>query len=219
MSYIHTIQIDGGTQHLIEPKLFATAEGTSSAITASINNFELFPGAYVNIKVGTVSANATLSIIYGPNQNDYTEPKYIFYNNVKISAGILTEGNIYTFIYTGINWEVLGDITGKNIMIGTTAEWRAISSYIPPRGTILIYSDHGTSNGKNVPGIKVADGLAYGIDQPFVGDDIRDSILETLNNHINDQVRHITNDERTFWNSKINCENTIAGEILIFKRN
>jgi len=29
-----------------------------------------------------------------------------------ISEGMLTENNIYTFIYTGTNWEVLGDITG-----------------------------------------------------------------------------------------------------------
>jgi hypothetical protein len=36
---------------------------------------------------------------------------------------MLSEDNIYTFIYTGVHWDIVGDITGKNIMIGTTAEW------------------------------------------------------------------------------------------------
>ena len=211
MSYIDRVNTGEGT-HLIEPTLFATAGGTNIALTAGISNFELVAGAYVNIKVGTVGANATLNV-------NGTGAKNIYYKNVQISDSLLTENNIYTFIYDGTNWNVIGDITGQNMIIKTTAEWQANSSYIPPKDTILIYSDRGTSNGKTVPGIKIADGLAYGIDQPFVGDDIRDSILETLNNHINDNVRHVTNADRTFWNNKINCENTINGETLIFNRN
>lgn len=209
MGYISTISINSNDQYLIEPQLFATAGGTNTALTAGINNFELVAGAYVNIKVGEVGANATLNV-------NNTGAKDIYYNDVQISAGMLTEGNVYTFVYDGAHWVILGDITGQNIMIGTTAEWQRRTSYIPPKGTILIYSDHGTSNNKVVPGIKVADGLAYGIDQPFVGDDVRDSILETLNNHIRDDVRHITSDERTFWNNKLNY--AVTGEILQLNR-
>ena len=43
-----------------------------------------------------------------------------------------------------------------------------MSSYIPSKDTILIYSDYGSITinnvSYNVPGIKIADGLAYGID-------------------------------------------------------
>lgn len=209
MAYIHTINLGEGQRYLIEPKLFATAGGTSTALTAGISDFELFPGAYVYIKVGTVGANATLNV-------NSTGAKDIYYKGVQISAGLLTEDNIYIFIYDGTHWNIMGDITGQNIIVKTTAEWRGMSSYVPPKGTILVYSDHGTSNGKTVPGIKVADGLAYGIDQPFVGDDVRDSILETLNNHINDNVRHITDAERTFWNNKLNY--AVTGEILQLNR-
>ena len=209
MAYIHTINLGEGQRYLIEPKLFATAGGTSTALTAGISDFELFPGAYVYIKVGTVGANATLNV-------NGTGAKDIYYKGVQISAGLLTEDNIYIFIYDGTHWNIIGDITGQNIIVKTTAEWRGMSSYVPPKGTILVYSDHGTSNGKTVPGIKVADGLAYGIDQPFVGDDVRDSILETLNNHINDNVRHITDAERTFWNNKLNY--AVTGEILQLNR-
>ena len=203
MGYIHTVNITGDQSYLIEPTLFATAGGTSTALTAGINNFELVAGTYVNIKVGIVGANATLNV-------NNTGAKDIYYKNVQISDNLLTEDNIYTFVYDGVHWNVIGDITGQNIIIKTTAEWQAIQSYRPPKGTILIYSDHSTSNGKNVPGIKIADGLAYGIDQPFVGDDIRDSIL----NHIADTTRHITSTERTFWNNKLNCQ--VVGEILQF---
>ena len=134
---------------------------------------------------------------------------------------MLSEGNIYTFIYTGVHWDIVGDITGKNIMIGTTAEWQAHSSYIAPNGTICIYSDRGSYKDTNnntiiVPGIKIGDGLAYVTSLPFVGDDVIAAVRAELNNHINDNVRHITAAERTFWNNKINT--TLDGEILVLNR-
>jgi len=36
---------------------------------------------------------------------------------------MLTADNIYTFIYDGTKWNVVGDIISKNILVGTTAEW------------------------------------------------------------------------------------------------
>ena len=202
------------TSYLIEPTLFATAGGTSTALTAAINNFELFPGVYVNIKVGQVGANATLNV-------NNTGAKAIYYNNVTINADMLSEGNIYTFIYDNQHWNVLGDITGKNIMVGTTAEWEVKSSYIAPADTIIVYSDRGTYKDSNnntitVPGIKISDGLSYISGLPFVGDDVAAAIRAELNTHINDNVRHITSAERTFWNNKLNTD--ISGEILVLNR-
>lgn len=211
MGYIHSVQLNNNSTHLIEPILFATAGGTSTALTAAISNFELAAGVYVNLKVGTVGANATLNV-------NSTGAKNIFYNDMPITGGMLTEGNIYTFIYTGIRWEILGDITGKNILIGTTSEWAALVNYTVPAGTILVYTDHGSYTKDNntivVPGIKVSDGLAYVNSLPFVGDDVANAIRNELNNHINDMEKHITNEERTFWNNKLNC--AINGENLIF---
>ena len=43
----------------------------------------------------------------------------------------------------------------------------------------------------------MGDGLAYVIDLPF-----SDKILYE---HLEDTERHITNDERTFWNNKVRC--------------
>ena len=219
MGYIHSVQIDNSI-HLIEPLLFTTAGGTSTALTAAINNFVLIAGAYVNIKVNTVGDLATLNV-------NGTGAKSIFYNDVQISANMLTEGNIYTFIYDGVNWNILGDITGKNIMIGTTSEWQQHYNYIAPNGTILIYSDHGTLTQiindqevtKIVPGIKIADGSTPVIDTPFVGDDVIIPLKKELDDHIHDNIRHITADERNFWNHKIDCEDNVTANNLILKRN
>ena len=87
--------------------------------------------------------------------------------------------------------------------------------YIPNRGNILIYTDKETLNDNTtVPGIKIGDGLAYGIDLPFVGDDIAEDLLS----HINNTTVHITAAERTKWNNKINCEDSVSAETLILTR-
>ena len=213
MGYIHSVQLDDNSIHRIQPTLFATAGGTSTALTAGISNFELAAGVYVNIKVNTVGANATLNV-------NNTGSKPIYYNGIAINANTLSEGNIYTLIYTGTNWESIGDITGKNIMIGTTAEWQAHSTYIAPEGTICIYTDRGTylNNGNTVivPGIKISDGTSAVSGLPFVGDDVIAAVRSELYDHINDNVRHITSAERTFWNNKLNTD--IDGEILVLNR-
>ena len=104
MASIHTIQLEqNGTNYLIEPKLFAVAAGTASALTAGISNFELFPGAYVYIKVGEVNAGATLNV-------NGTGAKNIYYNNTSIQAEQLEEGHIYAFIYDGTQWNIFGDL-------------------------------------------------------------------------------------------------------------
>lgn len=107
-------------------------------------------------------------------------------------------------------------LEGKKLEIGTTVEWQSKINYIPNKGDILIYSDKETlSDDTIVPGIKIGDGLAYGIDLPFIGDDVAEDLL----NHINDNIKHITAAERTKWNNKITCENIVSGENLILTRN
>ena len=209
MGYISTISINSNDQYLIEPRLFATASGTSTALTAGINNFELVAGAYVNVKVGEVGANATLNV-------NNTGAKAIYYSDVPIKNNILSADHTYTFIYDGIQWNIVGDITNNDIMIGTTAEWRAKPTFIPPNGTIIIYTDYSSieDNGatKVIPGIKVGDGVTPGIDKAFVGEDVKQQLLD----HINDTVIHITSAERTFWNNKLNCD--IVNEELQLNR-
>ena len=46
MGYIHSVQLNDNSTHRIEPTLFATAGGTSTALTAGISNFELAAGEH-----------------------------------------------------------------------------------------------------------------------------------------------------------------------------
>ena len=209
MAYINKVQINSGDPYLIEPTLFAVAGGTSTALTASINDFALIGGAFVSIMVGTVGDNATLNV------ND-TGAKTIYYNNTAITSGVLTQNHIYTFIFNGDHWNVVGDIAGSNVMLNTTSGWASNLGYVAPSGTIMVFTDRGSylSNGNTivVPGIKISDGLTYATDLPFVGDDVAAAIRSELSSHINNTTVHITNEERLFWNNKLNCD--LTGETL-----
>lgn len=112
--------------------------------------------------------------------------------------------------------------------IDTTANWRNATDFIPLKGEIVVYSDYATKevDGQtvNIPNFKVGDGLAYGIDLPFVSDDLRDS----LSAHISNMDIHVTSAEKDFWNNKVRCYiNTVEddegylvdGENLIFTTN
>lgn len=108
-------------------------------------------------------------------------------------------------------------IDNKPIIVKTTNEWNNDST-IYANGTIMIYSDykivHINSNVYTVGGIKIADGEHNSSVQPFIDTDT----VENLAAHINNTVIHITATERSFWNNKLNYENEISDETLIFNR-
>jgi hypothetical protein len=87
--------------------------------------------------------------------------------------------------------------------------WDAMRTYVPQRGEICFYSDIGK--------IKIGDGTVPIVDLPFIAGGDAEAVMDRLNNHINDDEHHITQQEREFWNAKLNYD--IAGEGLIFTRN
>ncbi len=111
--------------------------------------------------------------------------------------------------------------------LGTTAYWATQLSDIPLAGELIVYTDYSTETvdgqTRYIPAFKFGDGLAYVVDLPFVGDDIRNA----LNAHINNSTIHITAAEREFWNNKVRCymgtENIsnqiVENETLIFTTN
>ena len=52
-----------------------------------------------------------------------------------------------------------------------------------------------------IPNIKIGDGCAYLIDNPF----ITSSVEQLLQSHIADTFKHITEQERDVWNNKVRC--------------
>ena len=111
MGYIHTVNITGDQSYLIEPTLFAITSGTSSAITATITNFELASGVSIVLQIRTANSNAaTLSINSGT-------AKAIYYQGAAIEANILKQGHIYNLVYDGNIWHVLGEKLASSEMV------------------------------------------------------------------------------------------------------
>ena len=110
---------------------------------------------------------------------------------------------------------VAGNSTNSNIEYDTTSSWNEKRDYVPKEGTIVIYSDKSTIQKDNQqyyqPSFKIGDGNTYLVDLPFFDDYIA--------NHINNSTIHISEAERTFWNNKINCDEIVSEETLIFNRN
>lgn len=120
--------------------------------------------------------------------------------------------------------------TSASIENHTTEYWNNHSDVISGNHTFYVYSDGYTYtttqiNGqgeevqvtKTIPKIKVGDGTSYVSDLPFLDDDIRLALLQ----HINNTNAHVTSEQKTFWNEKLNIDDQqeIVGGALIFNRN
>lgn len=112
----------------------------------------------------------------------------------------------------------------------TTANWNAARGFVPMAGEIIIYTDYSSYqkevNGRIktilIPGIKIGDGGAYVQDLPFVDEDLRDTLMD----HINNMDLHVTLGEKAFWNNKINVDDAyeavhdeLIDEMLVLNRN
>ena len=110
-------------------------------------------------------------------------------------------------------------INGINMISKTTDFWNNNKQYIPSAGEIVIYLnyrfiDEGEENKIGVAGLKIGDGKTYVVDLPFLGD-----IDQSIYNHVNNTNIHVSEQDREFWNNKLNCENEIFEETLFLNRN
>ena len=132
----------------------------------------------------------------------------------------LTSG-AYEYRYVQLNHQGLSHLdylssghTGfAGIEFNTTAGWNSQPQYRPVEGMLVVYTDYKTITDPDtgettvVPGFKIGDGNAYLIDKPFVGDDIRaelEALSSNFDDHIQNDIIHITAVEREFWNNKLN---------------
>ena len=112
----------------------------------------------------------------------------------------------------------------------TTARWNAAVGFTPLKGEIIIYDDYqtvtyeenGVTKTKKIPGVKIGTGNGYVQDLPFVDEDLRDRLME----HINNIEIHVTLGDKAFWNNKINVDDSyemvhdeLVDETLILNRN
>ena len=87
------------------------------------------------------------------------------------------------------------NLKSDGILYDTVAGWASKPKLISEPNIMYVYTDYQVVDGENVPGIKFGDGNAYLIDRPFI------DILYAR--HIADNVIHITQKEREFWNNKV----------------
>ena len=97
-----------------------------------------------------------------------------------------------------------------------TANWNAARGFIPLAGEVIIYTD-GEMKNVFVPGVKIGDGQTYVQDLPFVDTELRDRIME----HINNENIHVTLQEKLFWNNKLNVNDNmeLVDGALVLNRN
>lgn len=136
--------------------------------------------------------------------------------NTKIIVDNPQEGEVLTYNAAANRWENK-KLEFSNIMSGTTEYWNDKPQLIPKKDTIIIYTDYQSKEEEgniiNIPGIKIADGSAFLIDQPFVDEDIR----KVVSSHINNSDIHIIPQEREFWNNKVRCYlDTLEQDNIIF---
>lgn len=136
--------------------------------------------------------------------------------NTKIIVDNPQEGEVLTYNAAANRWENK-KLEFSNIMSGTTEYWNDKPQLIPKKDTIIIYTDYQSKEEEgniiNIPGIKIADGSAFLIDQPFIDEDIR----KVVSSHINNSDIHITQQEREFWNNKVRCYlDTLEQDNIIF---
>lgn len=83
-----------------------TTPATTAAKAVNVPNFKLITGATISVKFeNAVSANnPTLNVTGSGN-------KPIFYHGNAIAANSLLAKTVYTFVYDGTNWNVVGDLT------------------------------------------------------------------------------------------------------------
>lgn len=104
--------------------------------------------------------------------------------------------------------KIKGDINNQTdliekfdiLHIDTTENWNLQADLIAKAGHIYVYTDYEIINGVPVPAFKVGDGLAFLIDIPFASGNATDLVT-----HIQDDVVHVTDEERLFWNNKVTC--------------
>ena len=91
----------------------------------------------------------------------------------------------------------------------TTDGWEAIPDYVPKNGEVCLFTDTNT--------IKIGDGNVAIGDLAFVEGGSNAEIEAGLLNHANNRSIHVSSDDRTLWDNKLNYH--VSGEVLILTRN
>lgn len=221
MGYVSKIQV-GSATHPVASSLYGicTTAADEEIKAVSCDDFdEMITGVTIHVKFLHTNSAATPKL----NVNSLGVKPIYRYGTTAPGADTANSwqaGSVVTFTYDGQSWQMNGWLN-DSIKYNSTAGWRSNISFVPAAGEIIVYTDKASyeENGETivVPGIKIGDGVNYGIDLPFLGEIEANRILQQLNSHVNNTDIHITAAERIAWDNKLNC--SLSGEMLEFNRN
>ncbi len=121
-------------------------------------------------------------------------------------------------------WRKLQNQTKNNLIYYSKSaqQWNLDISIISEKNVLYIYTNYKTieQDGEEIllPGLKVGDGTSYLIDLPFLNSEDNSAINQQILDHINDNVVHITAEERSFWNNKLNYQSQLINETLVLNK-
>ncbi len=104
----------------------------------------------------------------------------------------------------------------------TKEQWNINPQLLSKKDVLYIYTNYkkikkqGEQDQIIIPGLKVGDGKSYLIDLPFINasnSDFENILLQ----HINNKTIHVTQEEKIFWNNKLNL--FLQEENLVLNRN
>ena len=220
MGYVSKIKV-GSATHPVASSLYGictTAAGEEVKAVSCADFDQLIEGVTIHVKFLHTNSAAN------PKLNVNSLGVKSIYRYGASAPGVDTAnswqaGSVVAFTYDGEAWQMNGWLN-DSVRYNSTAGWQSDIHFVPENGEIIVYTDKATydNNGETitVPGIKIGDGIAYGIDLPFLGEIETNQILQRLNTHVNNTDIHITAAERVLWNNKLNC--SLSGETLEFNR-
>lgn len=107
----------------------------------------------------------------------------------------------------------------------TKEQWNINPQLLSKKDVLYIYTNYkkikkqGEQDQIIIPGLKIGDGTTYLIDLPFINDTAGGSEIEQMIlDHINNNVIHISAEERNFWNNKLNLLLQPETQTLILNR-
>lgn len=115
---MNSLKFGNATYVITVPYGTCSTAATTVAKVVTIDNFSLETGAEISVKftVTNTATNPTLNI-------NGTGAKAIYYNGAAITAGYLKANRVFKFIYTGSQYELVGEIntdTNTKNTTGTT---------------------------------------------------------------------------------------------------
>lgn len=124
---------------------------------------------------------------------------------------------------TAFLWSKIKNIKPENTLTyesRTVEEWNSDVDFVSQKDTLYIYSNYRVieddeDNEIFLPGLKIGDGKAFLIDLPFLNTGTLD---QQILDHINDNVIHVSLQDRQFWNRKLNYHLEDSSQTLVLNR-